>query len=114
MLTSSLWSSQATNEDMTQQDEKAQIPHGREYGFSLHQERMFRILFFWICTYPKSSVICLQDFYLLGAPLMAQRQRSHKPPAGAGDMGFDLWVRKIPWRREWQPTPVFLPGKSQE
>ena len=25
---------------------------------------------------------------------------------------FDLWVRKIPWRRKWQPTPVFLPGKS--
>ena len=21
------------------------------------------------------------------------------------------WVRKIPWRRRWQPTPVFLPGK---
>ena len=21
-------------------------------------------------------------------------------------------VRKIPWRRKWQPTPVFLPGKS--
>ena len=26
--------------------------------------------------------------------------------------GFDPWVRKIPWRREWLPTPVFLPGKS--
>ena len=25
---------------------------------------------------------------------------------------FDPWVRKIPWRREWQPLPVFLPGKS--
>ena len=25
--------------------------------------------------------------------------------------GFDPWVRKIPWRRQWQPTPVFLPGK---
>ena len=25
---------------------------------------------------------------------------------------FDSWVRKIPWRRKWQPTPVFLPGKS--
>ena len=25
---------------------------------------------------------------------------------------FDPWVRKIPWIREWQPTPVFLPGKS--
>ena len=26
---------------------------------------------------------------------------------------FDPWVRKIPWRRKWQPTPVFLPGESQ-
>jgi len=26
--------------------------------------------------------------------------------------GFDPWVRKIPWRRAWQPTPVFFPGKS--
>ena len=25
--------------------------------------------------------------------------------------GFSPWVRKIPWRREWQPTPVFLPGE---
>ena len=29
----------------------------------------------------------------------------------AGDLRFDSWVRKIPWRREWQPTPVFLPGE---
>ena len=21
-------------------------------------------------------------------------------------------IRKIPWRRKWQPTPLFLPGKS--
>ena len=25
---------------------------------------------------------------------------------------FNPWVRKFPWRRQWQPTPVFLPGKS--
>ena len=25
--------------------------------------------------------------------------------------GLDPWVRKIPWRRKWQPTPVFLPGE---
>ena len=25
---------------------------------------------------------------------------------------FDPWVGKIPWRRVWQPTPVFLPGES--
>ena len=24
---------------------------------------------------------------------------------------FDLWVGKIPWRRVWQPTPLFLPGE---
>ena len=30
----------------------------------------------------------------------------------AGDLVFDPWVRKIPWRRKWQPTPVLLPGKS--
>ena len=26
--------------------------------------------------------------------------------------GFNPWIRMIPWRREWLPTPVFLPGKS--
>ena len=26
--------------------------------------------------------------------------------------GFDPWVRKIPWRRKWQPIPVSLPGES--
>ena len=25
---------------------------------------------------------------------------------------FSPWVRKIPWRRKWQPIPAFLPGKS--
>ena len=25
---------------------------------------------------------------------------------------FDLWVRKIPQRRKWKPTPIFLPGDS--
>ena len=27
-------------------------------------------------------------------------------------LGFDPWVGKIPGRRAWQPTPVFLPGES--
>ena len=29
-----------------------------------------------------------------------------------GRTGFDPWVGKIPWRRAWQSTPVFLPGES--
>ena len=47
------------------------------------------------------------------------------PPASLGLSGgegacqrrrceFSPWVRKMPWRREWQPTPVFLPGESHE
>ena len=27
------------------------------------------------------------------------------------EMWVDPWAGKIPWRREWLPTPVFLPGK---
>jgi len=27
---------------------------------------------------------------------------------------FSPWVKKIPWRRKWQPTPVFLPGKFMD
>ena len=29
-----------------------------------------------------------------------------------GRPGFDPWIRKIPWRRKSQPTPVLLPGES--
>jgi len=28
-----------------------------------------------------------------------------------GRPGFNPWVRKVCWRRAWQPTPVFLPGE---
>ena len=28
-----------------------------------------------------------------------------------GRSGFGPWVRKIPWRKTWQPTSVFLPGE---
>jgi len=35
-------------------------------------------------------------------------------PANAGDMKHRLnpWVRKMPWKRACQPTPVFFPGES--
>ena len=40
--------------------------------------------------------------------LMAQMVRN--PPA-MWVTGFDPWIGKIPWRREWLPTPVFWPGE---
>ena len=40
----------------------------------------------------------------LVAQMVKNRLQSGRP-------GFDPWVGKISWRREWLPTPVFLPGK---
>ena len=45
------------------------------------------------------------DDTTLGASLVAQRL-THLP--GMRETGFDPWVGKIPWRRNWHPTPVFL------
>ena len=37
-----------------------------------------------------------------------------KSPSANADLRhrYNSWVRKIPWRRKWQLTPVFLPGNS--
>ena len=37
-----------------------------------------------------------------------------EPTCQAGDLGFSNWTRKTPWRRKWQHTPAFLPGKSHD
>ena len=44
-----------------------------------------------------------------GASLVAQRLK-HLP--AMQNLEFNPWVGKIPWRRKWQPTSVFLPGES--
>ena len=51
--------------------------------------------------------------YLLqysGASLVAQMRKNL--PA-MRETRFNPWIEKIPWKRAWQPTPVFLPGESQ-
>ena len=56
------------------------------------------------------KIFALSTFHLLpysmnfGASLVAPRLK--------GLPGLDPWVGKIPWRKKWQPTPVFLPGES--
>ena len=83
----------------------------------------------WVLTCPKvrCSLITITSLYLpdffsvslwieldgrivsTGFPRWLSRQRiclqCRRP-------GFDPWVGKIPWRREWLPTPGFLPGES--
>ena len=49
----------------------------------------------------------LQYFW---ASLVAQLVRIHLP---CRTPGFNPWVGKIPWRREWLPTPVLWPGEFQ-
>ena len=34
-----------------------------------------------------------------------------KNPPAVQETGFNPWVRKIPWKTEWQPAPESLPGK---
>ena len=55
------------------------------------------------------SAVSIHIYPFPGFPWWLRRWRIHlqcrKP-------GFDLWVGKIPQRRKWQPTPVFLPGES--
>ena len=46
--------------------------------------------------------------YLGGLPCWLKRSRICLQ---CGRPGFSLWVGKIPWRRAWKPTPVFLPGE---
>ena len=51
-------------------------------------------------------------YYYLWASQVAQwLKKKNKPTCQCRRCGFDPWVGKIPWRRKWQPTPIFLPGK---
>ena len=50
------------------------------------------------------SIISFNPYITLGKKPTCQCRRPKRH-------GFNLWVRKIPWRRKWQCTPVFLPGK---
>ena len=47
-----------------------------------------------------------------GLPWWLSGKESSCNAGDAGDLGMIPWVGKIPWRRKWQPTSVFLPGKS--
>ena len=61
-------------------------------------------------AYPTSGLLILHDGsglprWLSDKESACQGKRRRRP-------GFSPWVWKIPWRRKWQPTPVFWPGKS--
>ena len=55
------------------------------------------------------------NYYLEGFPGGSPRWLGGKESAcKAGDSSLIPGLGRCPWRRKWQPTPVFLPGKSHE
>ena len=62
------------------------------FSFAVYFLFFETFLWFWFC--------------FLGFPgaQMANSTQCRRP-------GFDPWVRRIPWRREWLPTPGYLPGE---
>jgi len=50
--------------------------------------------------------------FLRGLPQRLSSKESTCSTGDIGDNGFDSWVRKIPWRRKWQPAAVYLPRES--
>ena len=57
------------------------------------------------------QILALAQMLLLTKAVVAQLVKNHLQ---CRRREFDPWVRKIPWRRKWQSTPVFLPGKSMD
>ena len=61
------------------------------------------------------TVEAVTDFILGGSKITADGDCSHEIKRRLllrfGRPVFCPWVWKIPWRRKWQPTPVFLPGE---
>ena len=90
--------------------------------FSVHFEKIYFLLkIYQKTTTTKKRTIFLQFglnihiyvfiyiYSYLWASLVAQWLRIHLQ---FRSLGLDPWVGKILWSRQWQPTPVFLPGKS--
>ena len=58
---------------------------------------------------PALQLVCLLGVWNF---LPASKSLLVKPLPTSGRPGFNPWVGKISWKWKWQPTPVFLPGKS--
>ena len=68
----------------------------------------------WVCIYTHTDTYIY--IYIYGLP------RSEKEPDCQSKRQSERWVwslgwgdprvEEIPWRRAWQPTPMFLPGES--
>ena len=63
----------------------------------------------FICLELQEGAFCLQITEYMGLPWWLSGRESS---CQCRKLLFDPQIKKIPWRRKWQPTPVFLPRKS--
>ena len=69
----------------------------------------------WMALLPtKGEMETLQVQQMISCPSVKSpgAARSKESSCQCRMLGFNAWVRKISWKRKWQCTPVFLPGKS--
>ena len=90
---------------------KVPLPSYQNSFQFLSSQRFLPPLNFWGNFCSQYIIYCCL-YTLTGAP---RGHSSKESVCNAWDVGsrcrFNPWVRKIPWRRKWQPTPVFLTGK---
>ena len=76
-----------------------------------HLQRMIQKLSSWLC-FPLLCVRIAQVYQMLTRlPRWLSGKESACQFRSCKRYRFDPWIRKIFWRRKWQHTPVFLPGK---
>ena len=82
------------------------------FHFSFKQCQMKCFPYGWVLAKISVYLIYCSTYTFLWTPSMAQQWRIHLQCRSHRRHRYYLWVGKIPWRRAWQPTPVFLPGES--
>ena len=73
---------------------------------------LFGAYAFVIVSYCYLDYFLYKKYLFWGLAILPGGLDGKKSACNAQRLGFDPWVGKIPWKRAWQPTPVFLPGES--
>ena len=87
------------------------------FGFPPPISSPFHLIFFNILFFSQ-TLLMIRNLYLfyfnsLGLPRWPSGEGSACQCRRSKRCRFDLWVRKLPQSRKWQPAPVFLPGSPQ-
>ena len=93
-------------------------PHNKEFSISKHLEKLHSRSRIVSCFHVLKTCVYVLYEHLASFKHPCLRKLDYpdgsmvkNPPANEGDTGD---AGSIPWRRKWQPTPIFLPRKSMD